>query len=193
MANGYILMTNGVFMSVPINGELYHYGVKGMKWGVRRYQNYDGLYTKRGLQRFRNAESEYDSAKSNADKIKQDYKAGTATKQQYKAAKSQLKSAKRAMNDSYKKLKTDNLADKGKQLYAQGKTIGDTRTKAFYAHLGTAGGRFVVNKILNSTIGDTKVGQISKVAVDIGTIAANVAIGVKSNSDIRKLRAYYGH
>ena len=31
---------------------LAHYGIKGMKWGVRRYQNYDGSYTKRGLARY---------------------------------------------------------------------------------------------------------------------------------------------
>ena len=33
------------------NGELYHYGVKGMKWGVRRYQNKDGSLTPAGKKR----------------------------------------------------------------------------------------------------------------------------------------------
>lgn len=31
--------------------ELTHYGVKGMKWGVRRYQNKDGTLTKEGKRR----------------------------------------------------------------------------------------------------------------------------------------------
>ena len=31
--------------------ELFHYGVKGQKWGVRRYRNYDGTRTKLGKER----------------------------------------------------------------------------------------------------------------------------------------------
>ena len=33
------------------NNELYHYGVKGQKWGVRRYQNKDGTLTSEGQKR----------------------------------------------------------------------------------------------------------------------------------------------
>lgn len=36
-----------------IMNELYHHGIKGQKWGVRRYQNPDGSYTKAGKKRYR--------------------------------------------------------------------------------------------------------------------------------------------
>ena len=35
---------------MPYSSELYHHGVKGMKWGVRRYQNEDGTLTAKGKQ-----------------------------------------------------------------------------------------------------------------------------------------------
>jgi len=36
----------------PVSDELYHHGIKGQKWGVRRYQNDDGTLTAAGKARY---------------------------------------------------------------------------------------------------------------------------------------------
>lgn len=49
MPTDYVITLNGGFIS---EGELYHYGIKGQKWGVRRYQNDDGSLTPSGKKRY---------------------------------------------------------------------------------------------------------------------------------------------
>jgi hypothetical protein len=43
-----------VMMRTAYPNEFYHSGVKGQKWGVRRYQNPDGSLTAEGKKRYRN-------------------------------------------------------------------------------------------------------------------------------------------
>ena len=49
MFSNYILTSNGSFIS---QNELCHHGIKGMKWGVRRFQNEDGSLTSAGKKRY---------------------------------------------------------------------------------------------------------------------------------------------
>ena len=43
---------------------LYHHGIKGQKWGVRRFQNADGTYTSAGKERRRKEDSYSDDYKN---------------------------------------------------------------------------------------------------------------------------------
>ena len=60
----YILTSNGNFIS---DDEFYHWGIKGMKWGVRRYQNEDGSLTPAGRKRLEKNDQKW--AKKKTEKI----------------------------------------------------------------------------------------------------------------------------
>ena len=67
MDSNYILTPNGNFIS---EDELYHWGIKGMKWGVRRYQNPDGTLTAAGKKR-RKENVSYDVKTMSTDELRQ--------------------------------------------------------------------------------------------------------------------------
>lgn len=60
----YIITSDGTFMS---DNELLHYGIKGMRWGIRRYQNPDGSLTTAGRKHLEKADIKW--AKKKTDKI----------------------------------------------------------------------------------------------------------------------------
>lgn len=82
-----------------VNGELYHHGIQGQKWGRRRYQNPDGTLTPAGRKRYGTP----DGAKNGSDRSN---------------AKDVLNSTKKVADESAKatnKLKEINAREMRKQ------------------------------------------------------------------------------
>ena len=193
------------------DNELMHFGVKGMKWGVRRYQNYDGSYTRAGVKRYNEsldkyekANTRYKDAKSNYKKLKKNGTSVEGAKTEITNARMQKKQAKRKLDKDYKHLKQDKLGDQGKDLYSRGKTI--TSNNQVTGVLSKIGSVSIAAAAYNYKTGNiTALARKAKSSIDhktvnsvlgiagVGAMAVAGAKGAIDYSQNKKLRAYYSH
>ena len=114
--------------------ELYHYGIKNMKWGIRRYQNKDGSLTPAGIKRY-NRE---------VQKLK-DREAAIKAKEKAKSYQSKLDKKKAELDEREAALKgkparrskpepKDNASQKGTPQKSI-KDMSDAELKAAYTRL----------------------------------------------------------
>lgn len=194
--------------------ELRHYGVIGMKWGVRRYQNKDGSYTRAGVARYKKAEANYDSAHAarkraanshNAATYKADIDKTASRKEQrkqrralrkesyerYKVKRGEEKEAKKTMNRAYKQLKLDAKADKGAERYRKGETI--TNRQSVTNALGASGLALYLGSQYLSIMPHTEKFATPMAVAGAASVGASFIKAALDSNGNKQLRAYYSH
>lgn len=103
--------------------ELYHHGIKGMKWGVRRFQRKDGSLTSAGKKRYLDDPSVKSSkAKMESDRAKQRLANAEYNKASNKASFVPTKSNMQEANKAYaRKIKADSEYRRSKFDYGTNK------------------------------------------------------------------------
>lgn len=125
-------------MSEYFDHELYHYGVKGMKWGVRRYQNKDGSLTASGKKRYADVDKKWTRKSQKYLPSKNQLKA--MPRKERKATKrymrESIKSSKLGAKEDYKDIKKNRQLKNDYEAYKKGEQfIKDNADKYYNALL----------------------------------------------------------
>ena len=161
-----------------MSSELQHGGIKGQKWGVRRYQNSDGSLTPAGIKRYRDEAGDIER-RLNTNKREM-------TADDYQNAIKKTKSvgegidSVRKFNDDGKKLKdpamerrirksTEQMSDKELQQRVQRLNMEDNYTRMMMHREHLQQGEDYVNKMLD----------VSATVVRGATTALTIALLIK--------------
>jgi len=145
------------------NGELYHHGILGQKWGVRRFQNEDGTLTAAGRARYeKKINSLYEHAnKWNERKLAKYNKKGKTAKaavmkeliaQNKKAQKEKLDALKNTPIKDLKKQDRKDFWFGGQQYMANNKSHMTTPLSRLSEYSRQRGMRWAMNVTLESTL-----------------------------------------
>ena len=191
-----------VYTKPPLEDVLEHHGIKGMRWGVRRYQNEDGSLTDKGRKRYGYNLDLTDKSKKNIANIRlgearrrfDTAKMKNSSYERQAELRGRVRSAKRAKKNA-------TSYEKGAKLAAKGQTIRGNTGKAYLAAGAAILGSQLMTDHLNKRLkGLNSQGRLTKqhtnlakkvnaaTALTLGGLA--LAYGAKKQADNTKLRSY---